>query len=75
MTAAHRINHTPTQIHKGKIPYELLFGAAPSYYQLRVLVFCAIFIIGWTKTNLVVVVANAFLLVILLVKKVGEYIT
>lgn len=36
MTATHLINRTPTKIHKGKTPYELLFGVAPSYDQLRV---------------------------------------
>lgn len=37
MTAAHLINRTPTKIHTGKkTPYELLFGVAPSYNQLRV---------------------------------------
>ncbi|CAA7015697.1 unnamed protein product [Microthlaspi erraticum] len=36
LTAAHVINRTPTSIHKGRSPYELLFGSKPSYDQLKV---------------------------------------
>ncbi|XP_019084235.1 PREDICTED: uncharacterized protein LOC109125902 [Camelina sativa] len=36
LTAAYLINHTPSSIHKGYTPYELLYGCKPDYSQLRV---------------------------------------
>ena len=35
-TATHVINMTPSQVLKGSSPYEILFGAKPSYGSLRV---------------------------------------
>jgi len=36
LTAAYLINRTPTKLLKGKSPYEILFGCAPSYKEMRV---------------------------------------
>ena len=36
LTAAYLINQTPSSIHKGKSPYEILHGVTPDYKQLRV---------------------------------------
>lgn len=36
LAAAHLINRTPTEIHKGKTPYEVIFGTAPNYDELKV---------------------------------------
>jgi len=36
LTAAYLINRTPTKLLKGKSPYELLSGCAPSYKEMRV---------------------------------------
>ena len=36
MTAAYLINRTPTAIHKGHSPFEVLHGSQPDYTQLRV---------------------------------------
>lgn len=36
LTAAHLINRTPTALHKGRSPYELLHGVKPDYKLLRV---------------------------------------
>lgn len=37
LAAAHLINRTPCEIHKGKTPYEIIFGSAPSYGELKVI--------------------------------------
>lgn len=80
MTATHLINRTPTQIYKGKMPYELLFGTAPSYEHLRVFGTAPSYeqpvtsIIGLeTKISLVPEAVIVFLLGILMVKRVGEF--
>lgn len=36
LTAAHLINRTPSPLLDGKTPYELLYGAAPKYDDLRI---------------------------------------
>lgn len=36
LTAAYLINRTPSSIHKGRTPYEILHGRKPDYTQLRV---------------------------------------
>ena len=36
LAAAHLINRTPCEIHKGKTPYEVIFGSAPNYDELKV---------------------------------------
>ncbi|XP_013589183.1 PREDICTED: uncharacterized protein LOC106297500 [Brassica oleracea var. oleracea] len=36
MTATYLINRTPTAIHKGHFPFEVLHGSQPDYTQLRV---------------------------------------
>lgn len=36
LTAAYLINRTPCEIHKGKTPYDIIFGSSPRYEELRV---------------------------------------
>lgn len=36
LAAAYLINRTPTAIHQGRSPYEILHGVKPNYNQLRV---------------------------------------
>ena len=36
LTAAYLINRTPSSVHKGRSPYEILHGVKPDYKQLRV---------------------------------------
>lgn len=35
LVAAHVINRTPTDVLKGKTPYELLYGSSPSYENIK----------------------------------------
>ena len=76
MDAAHLINRTPTQILHGKTPYEVLFGAEPSFTHIRVFgCLCYAYNMQRKKDKFGARSKGASWLNILMERKVGKYMT
>ncbi|XP_010468354.1 PREDICTED: uncharacterized protein LOC104748404 [Camelina sativa] len=76
LTTAYLINRTPSSIHKGVSPYEILHGCKPAYDQLRVFgSACYVHRTSRDKINLGNVVVFVSLLAMLLERKGGRFTT
>lgn len=74
LTAAYLINRTPSFIFNGKTPYEVLFGAKPSYDLIKCLgVFVTLTLSQGLRTSSLLGVGNVFLWDTPMVRRVGRF--